>query len=65
MRYPVTLWLVFSLIQSAFAQTGEPTLLLRHPSASEQYIAFAYASDIWIANKDGSAPRRLTVHEGA
>ena len=65
MRYPFTLWLVLSLIHTAFAQSGEPTLLLRHPSASEQHIAFAYASDIWIANKDGSAPRRLTVHEGA
>ena len=38
--------------------------MLRQPSTSEQHIAFAYASDIWVADKDGSHPRRLTVHEG-
>ena len=66
MRYflSLVLWLLGSLIYTTFAQSGEPTLMLRQPSASEQHIAFAYASDIWVADKDGSHPRRLTVHEG-
>ena len=42
----------------------DPTLLLRSPSSSQEHIAFAYASDIWLANKKGDYPRRLTVHEG-
>ncbi|MEO0468934.1 MAG: PDZ domain-containing protein [Bacteroidota bacterium] len=50
----------FSLI---FAQADE-TLMLRHPSMSKDQIAFAYASDIWIAQQDGQYPRRLTIHEG-
>ncbi|MFN8444084.1 MAG: PDZ domain-containing protein [Caldilineaceae bacterium] len=41
-----------------------PTLLLRQPTLSQQQIAFLYAGDLWIVNRDGSNPRRLTVHEG-
>ena len=43
---------------------GNETLLLRSPSASSQNIAFAYASDIWIADKDGGNPHRLTFNDG-
>ncbi|MCO6476140.1 MAG: PD40 domain-containing protein [Phaeodactylibacter sp.] len=66
MRYPLILilWLFFSLSFTTFSQSDEPTLMLRHPSVSEQHVAFAYASDIWIADKDGGNPHRLTVHEG-
>ena len=38
--------------------------LLRQPTVSQEHVAFLHASDIWIANRDGSAPRRLTVHRG-
>jgi tricorn protease len=31
---------------------------------SAEHVAFLYASDIWIADRDGSDPRRLTVHAG-
>jgi tricorn protease len=41
----------------AFAQQ---TLLLRQPSISADKLAFVYAGDIWLANRDGSNPRRLT-----
>jgi len=41
---------------------AEPTLLLRQPTVSAEHIAFAYAGDIWLARRDGSQPRRLTVH---
>lgn len=40
------------------------TLLLRQPTISQDHIAFLYAGDLWIANCDGSYPRRLTVHDG-
>ncbi len=50
----------FFLLNTAIAQE---TLLLRSPSVSNDKIAFAYASDIWIANKDGSQPVRLTVNK--
>lgn len=43
---------------------GASTLLLRQPSVSQQQLAFLYAGDLWLANRDGSSPRRLTVHPG-
>ena len=42
--------------------TAQETLLLRHPSISNNKIAFAYGSDIWAANRDGSNAQRLTVN---
>ena len=33
---------------------AQETLLLRHPSISNNKIAFAYGSDIWTVNRDGS-----------
>lgn len=42
---------------------AQETLLLRSPSVSNDKIAFAYASDIWTVNKDGSDPQRLTVNK--
>ena len=45
----------------AYGQEKE-TLLLRTPSISKNHVAFAYAGDIWVANRDGSSPRRLTVN---
>ena len=40
------------------------TRLLQQPAISDQHIAFIYAHDLWVANVDGSNPRRLTVDEG-
>ncbi len=42
------------------ALAAEETLLLQSPSVSDKHICFQYGGDIWIANRDGSAPRRLT-----
>jgi tricorn protease len=39
---------------------AEQTLMLEDPAISTDRLAFVYAGDIWIANRDGSAPRRLT-----
>ncbi|HTT32474.1 MAG TPA: PDZ domain-containing protein [Methylomirabilota bacterium] len=60
------------LIGCAFYVTGEARaqaqkpLLRRDPSISKTQIAFSYAGNIWIANRDGGNLRRLTSggHEG-
>ena len=46
----------------SFAQTAGETLLLRNPSISKNHISFVYGGDIWIADKNGQNPRRLTVN---
>ncbi|HYM59428.1 MAG TPA: PDZ domain-containing protein, partial [Thermoanaerobaculia bacterium] len=40
------------------------TRLLADPAVSADRIAFAYANDLWVANRDGSGVRRLTSHPG-
>jgi tricorn protease len=40
------------------------TRMLAQPAISANHIAFIYAEDLWVANTDGSQPRRLTVDEG-
>ena len=34
----------------------------RYPHSSRGKLAFSYHGDIWVANLDGSNPRRLTAH---
>lgn len=46
------------------AKAANETLLLRTPSISKDHLVFVYAGDIWIAQRDGSYPVRLTVHQG-
>lgn len=48
----------------AFAQSAEETLLLRSPSVSTSNVCFAYAGDIWTADRDGDHVQRVTVHKG-
>jgi len=50
------------LVVSLTSAAQQETLLLRSPSVSQDKIAFAYAGDIWVAGKDGSNPRRITVN---
>ena len=40
------------------------TRLMEQAAISQDHIAFIYANDLWVANLDGSQPRRLTVDEG-
>jgi tricorn protease len=40
------------------------TRMMGQPAISSDHIAFIYAEDLWVANSDGSNPRRLTVDEG-
>ncbi|RYF89770.1 MAG: peptidase S41, partial [Chitinophagaceae bacterium] len=53
------------LCTAANAQNTTDTRLLWQPAVSSKAIAFIYAEDLWIANRDGAYPRRLTVSEGA
>ena len=49
----------FALI-AASASAQEQTLLLRDPAISDSHIAFVYAGDLWVADRNGARPRRLT-----
>ncbi len=48
------------LVIVASESFGQGTRLLRQPSLSDTHIAFSYASDIWVANRDGSGVYRIT-----
>lgn len=51
---------VLALISTSYAVEG--TRLLRQPDLSAQHLVFLYGGDIWLSNRDGSAPRQLTNH---
>ncbi|MGB5244903.1 MAG: hypothetical protein WBN34_00005, partial [Woeseia sp.] len=51
--------LLILLAPTAFA---DQTLLLRQPALSAEHLAFVYAGDIWVADRNGAMPRRLTSH---
>ena len=56
------LLLLFICTFQVSAQTADETLLLRMPAVSNTHVAFVFGGDIWVANRDGSYPRRLTVN---
>jgi tricorn protease len=58
-RWTLLLLAVFLLAGTASAK---PIKLARHPDYHAGKVAFSYLGDIWVANEDGSNPRRLTVH---
>ncbi len=70
MTYPAQkkrLLLVFILpLLSFFGSTShaQETKLMHQPALSDTQIAFIYANDLWVANTDGTNPRRLTIDEG-
>ncbi|GGB18169.1 S41 family peptidase [Puia dinghuensis] len=49
---------------ASMAINTRDTRMLSQPAISADHIAFIYAQDLWVANTDGSQPRRLTVSEG-
>ncbi len=55
------LWVAFLFSCHLFAQG---TQLLRQPSVSERFIAFVYADDIWMVNREGGDAWRVTSFEG-
>ncbi|MFI5257744.1 MAG: hypothetical protein ACHQRK_10845, partial [Gemmatimonadales bacterium] len=46
------------------ASLAAQTRMLRSPSVSARNIAFAYAGNIWVADRSGGAARRLTSSPG-
>src|SRR5689334_8705574 len=62
-RFVIACLLTFCYI-AVYAQNTTDTRLLWQPAISKNAIAFIYAEDLWVANRDGSYPRRLTVSEG-
>ena len=61
-RIAIILFLIVSSV--AFGINPTDTRMLTQPAISANHIAFIYAEDLWVANPDGSQPRRLTVDEG-
>lgn len=55
--------LVIGMAAQALPNTSD-TRMLTEPALSASHLAFVYAGDVWVANVDGSAPRRLTSDPG-
>ena len=55
---------LFLVVAAASAVDFEDTRLLHQPAVSDRHVAFAYAGDLWLADRDGRGVRRLTSHEG-
>lgn len=55
--------LIFTVL-TVHAINTRDTRLMTQPAISQHHIAFIYANDLWIASRDGTQPRRLTVDEG-
>jgi len=58
------LLLVSFLPVNTFCINTNDTRMMSQPAISSDHIAFIYAEDLWVANTDGSNPKRLTVDEG-
>lgn len=54
--------LILAVGTAAVGQARAETRMLRMPDIGRGHIAFMYAGDIWIADRDGKDPERLTVH---
>ncbi len=63
-RFFLTVAVTLLFSASLFAQNTTDTRLLWQPTISKNTIAFIYAEDLWVSNRDGSYPRRITVSEG-
>src|SRR5687768_6659060 len=49
-----------TIVASAVVVDASPVKLARHPDYNAGRVTFSYLGDIWIANEDGSAVRRIT-----
>lgn len=61
LRWAYALASLFLCIHSAAADNTE-VRLLRQPTVSRDHLAFVYAGDIWVSDRDGQHPTRLTTH---
>ncbi len=61
----ITIAVIVFLCLFSFSKTkSQNTKLLRNPDISNNHITFVYGGDIWLADKNGNNPKRLTTHPG-
>jgi tricorn protease len=63
-RFFLQLLAFFLLYQCTAADAADDsdTRLLRQPSLSREHLAFVFGGDIWISDRDGRRPVRITTH---
>ncbi len=54
------LFLSFLLLTFPSPLVSQGTRLLRQPTLSQDFVAFTYGADLWVAPRDGGAARRIT-----
>jgi tricorn protease len=52
----------FGAAAAAGAGAGADTRLLRQPSVSKDHLAFVFGGDIWVSDRNGGRPIRITTH---
>ena len=57
--------LLASVSFAAAAEEAGETLLLRQPTLSREHLAFIYGGDVWVTDRDGQHPHRLTAQASA
>jgi tricorn protease len=62
-----TLGVISAVMALGFAVDGRAaddvgTRLLRQPAVSKDHLAFVYGGDIWVSDRDGGHPMRITTH---
>lgn len=60
----MVLGVTLSISSLSISKAQEETLLLRSPSISDTHLTFVYGGDVWISEKNGAHPRRLTTNPG-
>jgi tricorn protease len=61
------IWCVFLLAASCTYVLGidtKDTKMLSQPAIGTSHIAFVYANDLWVADRQGNNVKRLTTHQG-
>ena len=62
LKSAITGLIISTALVAVSASAQDQTLLLSQPDVSGNQIAFVYAGDIWIADRDGAHSQRLTSH---
>ena len=62
--FVITLIFTHAICHYASAINTADTRMMHQPAVSEAHVAFIYANDLWVANIDGTNPRRLTSDAG-
>lgn len=64
MRRFIPVLILAALAGTSAATDGNEARLLRTPALSADQVAFCYAGDIWVADRDGGPAHRLTTFPG-